>query len=94
MAVISTAYMTVLLTDEYVELWKQMMRSVDFKTANEALHNHILSSKYPPTIAEIAAIKRDGHKEAERLKCETRERLAMISGWSERASLPAGRGQE
>ncbi|NOJ72454.1 replicative helicase loader/inhibitor [Paenibacillus alvei] len=90
LAVISTAYPMIDMTDEYVDLWIKMMRNVDFKTATEALHKHILTNKYPPTIAEIAAV---GHTEAERLKIETKERLVMISGWSERATLPAGREQ-
>lgn len=88
---ISTAYPMLEITDEYVELWKSMLRNIDFKDASQALHKHILTSKYAPTIAEIV---QGGHSEAERKKRETAERVALLTKWGNQASLPAGRQQE
>ncbi|WP_369009960.1 hypothetical protein [Paenibacillus dendritiformis] len=79
------------LTDEYVELWTIMLRSVDFKDAVQALNKHIQTSKYAPTIAEIV----QGCKsDAERKKRETAERVALMTQWGNQASLPAGRQHE
>ncbi|MCY9708639.1 replicative helicase loader/inhibitor [Paenibacillus alvei] len=88
LSLLSTAYPTVTLTDEYIKLWEMMMRNVRFDVAINNLTNHIQNSKYPPTIAEVSASS--GSVNAERKKQETIERLAMLEGWNSAACLPAG----
>lgn len=77
------------MTEELIALWGMMMQDVDYLTAANNLKAHMLTSKYPPTIAEIAAP--NSRYDSDRRKAETSERLALITGWSNSANLPAGR---
>jgi hypothetical protein len=54
LAVCSTAYPTMTMTDELVLLWKQMLADTDAELATSNLKHHIMTSKFPPTIADIA----------------------------------------
>src|SRR5690606_187604 len=54
LAVCSTAYPTMTINDQVIELWKQMLIDVDAELASLNLKQHIMTSKFPPTIADIA----------------------------------------
>lgn len=51
--VIVLAYERVDVLPEKIDLWQSLLGDVDFKNAKEALYEHIKTSKFPPTIAEI-----------------------------------------
>lgn len=53
LAMIKTAYPFFEVTEPGVRLWHMMLDDLDLKTAQRRLANHIRSSKYAPTIAEI-----------------------------------------
>lgn len=36
-----------------IKIWYQMLKDLDYKAASAAVQKHILTSKYPPTIADI-----------------------------------------
>ncbi|MCG7410593.1 replicative helicase loader/inhibitor [Paenibacillus sp. ACRRX] len=90
LSLITTAFQTVEMTDEFIALWETMLKDVDYALAAQNLHKHMLSSKYPPTIADIAA--NNGVVSATRKLNETQERLALISSWDNAVYLPEGRG--
>lgn len=92
LSLVSVAYPVIEVTEESITLWETMLKEVDYNVAARNLHRHMLMSKYPPTIAEIAAS--NGSVEAEQRKRETAERLDMLEGWNCAACLPAGGNTE
>ena len=43
----------VLPTDNAMELWFDMLKDLDYKSAYIALKKHVATSSFPPTIADI-----------------------------------------
>lgn len=84
MAVVVTAYPTVELTDEMATLWQQMLHDVNYESAQRILIQHIKTSKWPPTIADIRA---NTSMANDILRAETEERLALIESW-EKSAVP------
>lgn len=82
MAVVVTAYPTVELTDEMVTLWEQMLHDVTYESAQRSLTQHIKTSKWPPTIAEIRA---NTSTVNEILRAETHERFRLMESWEQNA---------
>ena len=41
------------LTTEKIDLWYEMLSEIDFETAKKAVKEHIKTSRFVPTIAEI-----------------------------------------
>lgn len=64
------------LTSEQVELWILMMKDVPFASAAQGMRQHIMTNKFPPTIAEIAQAQRQ--VEYERLRAETAAQFAEM----------------
>ena len=38
---------------EAIQIWYELLKDLDYATANVAIQKHMVSSKYPPTIADI-----------------------------------------
>ena len=38
---------------EAIQIWYELLKDLDYATANIAIQKHMVSSKYPPTIADI-----------------------------------------
>lgn len=76
LAVCSTAYPTMTLTDEFVALWKKMLVDVDAELASNNLKQHIMTNRFPPTIAEIA--KRPEKSFYDNYRLETQEHVLML----------------
>ncbi|SMG58291.1 Loader and inhibitor of phage G40P [Paenibacillus aquistagni] len=91
LSLVSTAYQTVEITDEYIALWETMLKDVDYSIAAHNLHRHMLTSKYPPTIAEI--VEDRGQMLANRRMQETKQRIELLDTWNAQAYLPEGRDQ-
>jgi len=47
------AYTTFEPTPERVEIWQRHLEDIDYDLAVKRLDKHILTSKFPPTVAEI-----------------------------------------
>jgi len=88
LAVISSAYPNVDLTEEQIMLWQTVMSDVDFREAQKQLVEHIKLSKFPPTIAEIRSS--NSSKNANQLAIQTKERLQTISEWDSKKLLLSG----
>ncbi|WP_370874777.1 replicative helicase loader/inhibitor [Paenibacillus tundrae] len=84
LAVVVTAYPTVELTDEMATLWEQMLSDVTFESAQRSLKQHIKTSKWPPTIADIRANTSTAN---DILRIETQQCFALIDSW-ERGVVP------
>lgn len=52
-AMISTAYSNFELTPEKISLWDEMLREMSFEEGMRNLREHILTNRFPPTIADI-----------------------------------------
>lgn len=79
LAMIKTAYPFFEVTEAGVRLWHTMLSDLDYKTAQKRLANHIRSSKFAPTIAEIvnpAPSEEKSFYELQRAEEEV-ERLAL-----------------
>jgi hypothetical protein len=53
LSIIVTAYPNMSLTTEVSKLWQEMLQAVSFDAAQVNLKQHILSNRFPPTIADI-----------------------------------------
>lgn len=78
LSVISTAYRSVELTNEEVELWIWMLREIPFETAQDNLKRHILTNRFPPTIAEIANIPVTEIRQHDLLRIETANLFMLL----------------
>lgn len=66
------------LADEYsINVWYKLLRDIDYKTASLALEKHMMSSPFPPTIADLrtAAVEFQG-------AVNGTEELSELSAWS------------
>ena len=45
------------LTETQIELWVLLMKETPFSTAQRRMREHIMSNKFPPTIADIVRIE-------------------------------------
>lgn len=82
---ITTAYPTVELTDERMLLWAQMLKDMPFLRAQMNLREHILSSRFPPTIADIV---RQDMVQSINYEMQRQETIAMfdeMKRWEEQA---------
>ena len=71
-----------LKTKDAVDLWMRYLGDLDAKLVSDAVDKHILSSSYPPTIADIRRSCDEELEKISRLKAEMREIFEMsISGY-------------
>ena len=84
LSVMVTAYPMVQLSDEMITLWTNMLVDVEYNTAAVNLAQHIKSSKYAPSIAEVRGIM-TASKVTLQLREETKERLALMESWKQNA---------
>ncbi|MFC5528426.1 replicative helicase loader/inhibitor [Cohnella yongneupensis] len=75
-ALISTAYPNHKWTEEQSELWTRMLSAVPFEVAQRNCLEHVLGSRFPPTIADIARIEQQDNPD--KLLAETSAKLAEI----------------
>ncbi|TCZ76080.1 hypothetical protein E0485_14635 [Paenibacillus albiflavus] len=80
LSVISSAYPSVEMKPERIELWQLCMRDVPFQDAQQILMNHINTSKYPPAIADFKQatqeVKEDPEIEARNIQIAHQEWVA------------------
>lgn len=86
MLMIITAYPVVQMNDDIVDMWTKMLSDIPIELAVKNLEQHIKTSKYPPTIADI----RGGENSAsplsvDRLRRETEERFRLMDQWEQNA---------
>jgi hypothetical protein len=85
LALISSAYPMVELTDEQDRLWTEMLSDVPFERAQRNLREHIRSSRFPPTVADIVRHDPNQFVNYERLKEETALRFEQMDEWEQQA---------
>ncbi|MFC3768318.1 replicative helicase loader/inhibitor [Paenibacillus sp. GCM10012303] len=86
LSLVTTAYPTVELTNERIALWSEMLRGVPLAAALPALREHILSSHFPPTIADI--IRSGGDESGEDREIEARNILIEHQRWVDAGNEP------
>ncbi|PAD73691.1 replicative helicase loader/inhibitor [Paenibacillus campinasensis] len=88
LSVIVTAYPTVQVSEEMETLWRSMLQDVSYSKAAENLAQHIKTSRYPPTIADIRG--NTSPLSVDNLRIQTEERFRLMDGW-ERNACPRPR---
>ncbi|WP_246183695.1 replicative helicase loader/inhibitor [Paenibacillus methanolicus] len=89
LGVVSTAYpLMPELTNEQIELWVFMLADIPFSQAQANLKQHILTSRFPPTIADVSGVESGVTVDYEQLRLETAARFAEMDRW-EQVALPA-----
>lgn len=76
LAIISSAYPRSEFTEPQVKLWHEMLKDLDFRTAQVALKTHILNNTFPPAIADI----RKAHAN---ITTDENEQLTAADAWGE-----------
>lgn len=92
LAVVKTAYPHFEISNEVARLWHEFLEEIDYQTAQANLREHIKSSRFPPTIADIVRNDPQQFVDHEQLKLETESRLAEMEEWQQQAiDCPAHR---
>lgn len=52
--IINNTYHGFVFDEHKVKIWSDLLRNVDFQLAQKNLRSHIMTEKFPPTIADIA----------------------------------------
>lgn len=77
--IIKTAYPNFEVNESTPKLWHEFMQHMDFEKAQRNLREHIMSNRFPPTIADI--VRYDPEKERERLRIESFNRDVAAMQW-------------
>ncbi|MGC6588048.1 replicative helicase loader/inhibitor [Paenibacillus sp. Dod16] len=83
LSIVVTAYPTVQVSEEMETLWGSMLGDVSYKRAAQNLAQHIKTSKYPPTIADIRG--NITPLSVENLRIQTQERFRLMDNWQKNA---------
>lgn len=76
------------ISDEQSELWIDMLQDVSFEVGIKNIREHIGSSRYPPTIADIIRKDPNHFYDHEQLQLETEERFRLLKEWERNATDP------
>lgn len=63
------------VNDEIIDFWYGFMKDLPFEKAQKHLNDHIKSSKYPPTIADIVRHDPNQFIDHDKQKLDTQKRL-------------------
>ena len=84
---LKTAYtnQNFLSDDGSIQVWYSMLRGFSYKALSDAIAQHIQTSKFPPTIAEIRALATEGEEPkalpAPKISKEMQEYFDKIHRW-------------
>ncbi|HZG83862.1 replicative helicase loader/inhibitor [Paenibacillus sp.] len=92
---VTMAYPNFTADKEKVLFWHQYLQDISFDQAAENLRRHIVSSTFPPTIADLRRplVQKDPeqHVDYAKLGAETKERLHDMERWAAEATPPPWR---
>lgn len=86
LAMIKTAYPYFEITEAGVKLWHLMLQDLEYKDAQARLAQHIRTSKFAPTIAELLVeVQQAGPSFYEALRLEEREDQQVLEAYDQTA---------
>ncbi|NIK24236.1 hypothetical protein [Paenibacillus lupini] len=74
------------ISDEQIELWVEMLDDIPYAKGIRNIREHVRSSKFPPTIADIVRHDPEQFTNQNQLQSEMNHRIALMDQWERDSS--------